>query len=1114
MALPFSEWSREEKDEFAKKRMDEMKYKNEQLRQRYAEVEQDRIRAEAKNSAITSSKPSKKEHVVFERERIVDVSRVAKEREWDKGKQNQDSDDWSPPRFPGHRSRAQRRSCSDRKTPKKEENWRVRSTNLSKDRQSYFQKSRPSGPNHKYQDSSFQGTSGFRSDVSNAPRPRGRGHRASSGTYKSFQTSKLDEPRKKCLSGEAGSRSPSLSEPEIAPITYQIKAENDRMWLDEGVTEVQNKQSRVEKWVKSINLAGNWDDDYNLNKSNEYFGGDYSKKVHTSRGGHAPVKNVRYRYEDSKYGQVSRGNYRSRGSRILADERRNVGFDNKYERGGMRGKDFGDKNRLRRESDLSDRTSSMKESDYHDYAMDKFNKASDSRSSDRSGVWEGEDSKDKHASETKSFEKQFNIRSYGKDKYNKLKSLRSTGVSGCQEAMRKSDIDNEYAENIRQKYPNSYAKDKLKSKNPRKSDSYGFDDQAVGNRPGFRKPDNYSGGTNKFNKWKPDSKFIGHSERFEDNYAADNNARSSRKNKYGKPSPKRTPSNTVKSVETSSSASKTIEVNSAEDDMWGDCDKFGVPWNIDLNESGQVEFQNVLKNTGQQNDDPSKDSCAQNDVLEELDEQNVSEKEFGTQNDVPEELGDQNIPEVPGEHDVSEKEFGAQNHVPEESGKRDVSIEEPDEHELSEELGRHDVMEEPDVSDEEPGEPDISDEEPGEPGISDEEPSEPGVSDDEPGVSDEEPVVSGEEPGEHAVSGEEFGEHAVSEVLCEQNYVLDESEQNYVLDESEQNYVLDESEQNYVLDESEQNYVFDESEQNYVLDESEQNYVLDESEQNYFPEKELVEQNVSEVDTGEESGVPEKGTAKQNDSPERETECKYVYPIVFSPPRKVNWAEESELYFQSLEAQRELELNNSEDVISDKELYNNDYISVIESREGDFESSHLSIVLADTKIDECDAVDATENKDASFQADSIENKLLSNHENSNIVPETLDCVSDLPHAKTDLSYSLKTASQVSEKMSENVKDDKGENLFNTYTYSSSQNVKDLSVDDSENALESSDIAIGELCSTTCGNKVDQKNKGALSLSDGGLSSVSEGKNSNKSGKGKNKRKRKSGGSKK
>ncbi|GFX59397.1 uncharacterized protein TNCV_2880661 [Trichonephila clavipes] len=101
--------SREEKDEYAKKLMDEMKQKNERIKKRHAEVEEDRLRAEARNAAVTSSKTSKKKQVINEREKIVDNSRVTRERVWDKGKIDQDSDDWSPPRFPEHRSRDQRR---------------------------------------------------------------------------------------------------------------------------------------------------------------------------------------------------------------------------------------------------------------------------------------------------------------------------------------------------------------------------------------------------------------------------------------------------------------------------------------------------------------------------------------------------------------------------------------------------------------------------------------------------------------------------------------------------------------------------------------------------------------------------------------------------------------------------------------------------------------------------------------------------------------------------------------------------------------------------------------------------------------------------------------------
>ncbi|GIX67661.1 hypothetical protein CDAR_461551 [Caerostris darwini] len=112
MALPFSEWSREEKDEFAKRRMNEMKFKNEQIKQRHAEVEQDRMKAEAKNSAV---KVTKKENISFEKEEdAAPKAESRKEREWDKEKLDQDAEDWNPIKFPGYPSRARRRNLKNR----------------------------------------------------------------------------------------------------------------------------------------------------------------------------------------------------------------------------------------------------------------------------------------------------------------------------------------------------------------------------------------------------------------------------------------------------------------------------------------------------------------------------------------------------------------------------------------------------------------------------------------------------------------------------------------------------------------------------------------------------------------------------------------------------------------------------------------------------------------------------------------------------------------------------------------------------------------------------------------------------------------------------------------
>ncbi|GBM33190.1 hypothetical protein AVEN_251607-1 [Araneus ventricosus] len=610
MALPFSEWSREAKDEFAQKRMEEMKLKNEALKQRYAEVEQDRIKAEAKDSAVTSLKVSKKENIVIEKEKEEDIPKVTKEREWDKGKIDQDADDWSPPKFHGYRSRAQRRNFPDRRAPKKEENWRVRSANVSKDRQSYS-KFRSSGPNHKYQESSNYGTSGLRNENAGFSRQRGRAHRASSGTYRSFQNSRFDEPRKKSISGGAGSASPSLSDSEMEPVKHQSKPEIDRMWQDGGITEVQHKQSRVEKWVKAINTGSSWNEEYDNVKGNDHYPekrGEagprdtvksygyaneegYSKKAQSSRD-QTHLKN-RERYDGLKYGQSSRGNLRARGNRTPTGERTVGGFENKNQRD-FRKRNYSDKNRFRRESDLSDRTSSMKESDYHDCSKDKFNKTtSDSKSSDYSGKWEDEECEFKYVSEKRPFDKQLGAHNYGKDEFSQPKNVQTSSVSSGQDGMKKDSLDDEYARNTRQKFPSSYVKDKSKTKNLRNTDHSGFGDQHLDNRSGARKVD-YSFSKVKSNKFKTEPKFLGHSGKFENESTADNHARASRKYKMSKPSPKRTLSNPVKSVDTSSSASKTMEFNSPDEDVWGDYEDSGIVWNIEGNNDSQAERKSSL----------------------------------------------------------------------------------------------------------------------------------------------------------------------------------------------------------------------------------------------------------------------------------------------------------------------------------------------------------------------------------------------------------------------------------------------------------------------------------------------------------------------------------------
>ncbi|PRD33148.1 UNVERIFIED_CONTAM: hypothetical protein NCL1_18317 [Trichonephila clavipes] len=1129
---------------------------------------------------IFSFQTSKKKQVINEREKIVDNSRVTRERVWDKGKIDQDSDDWSPPRFPEHRSRDQRRFSSDRNIPKKEYR-RAKSTNLNKDRQTYFQKSRPSGPSYKYQDSSCQGTSGFRSDnISNAPRPRGGGHRPSRGIHKHFQTSKLDESRNKSLSGGASSRSPNFSRHEVASITYEIKAENDCMWLDDGTTEVQNKQNRVEKWVKSINLSitvTKCDKDNNSNKPNESAGDACSNEAHTSTE-HTPLRSNE-RHEDPKCDQGSRGNYRSQASRTLADERVNVGFDNKYERG--MGKNFGDKYSLRRESDISDHTSSMKESDYRDYAMDKFNKASDSKSSNRFGNCQDGDGKHRYVPEAKPFQKQLNIRNWGKDKFYKPRGLRSEGASGCQEAVQKSNLDNEYTKNIRQRDPNSYAKDKLKGKNMRKSDYWGYDEQVAGNRPGSRKLDNYSGRTSKSYNWKTESKFVGNSEQFEDNSAADNNTRSNHKVKYCKPSPKRNLSNTVNSIETSS-ASKNIELYSPDDGLWGDCKNSGMAWNVDVNDSCPIATRIFRRReTYKQNYVPKK-PVNKNYIPKKPVEQKFIPRKTVEQKFIPRKTVEQSyVPKQrncpndgswgdcessgvawnvdvnnssPVEPQTFRRRINKQNYIPKKPSEQNYFPKTPGKQNCFPK--KPEDPREPNYTPADPYEPNYTPEDPCEPNFFPEEPcSQNCVPQEEPG----EPNYVPEKPFEPNYAPEEpCGQNSTPEELydpedpCEYIYdVEDPYEQNFVPEEfDEQNYVSEEfddhiydteeksCEKNYVSQEPVvQNYTSEEepNEKKFQYEPVEKDYVpLESVVQNYIPGEPDEQNYVPEAKTGKQSNMSEKEIGEQKDESEEKTGHKNVLPIVFSPPRIINWAEESELYFQRLEAEKELELMNSKNVGSEQELYD-DYISVIESKEEGvcYESTRLSIILTDNKTNEWDAdsdvkpltslnackseenkaVDTTENKDALLQADTNENKSLLYHENLHIVPKACNLIINLPPAKTDLknqSCSFKIDSQISCKQKSHVENDTEKHLHEKFTDSSNQNVKNPSVKEySESAFKSTVITTSDSGSTTSQENGDLNNKaGAISLSeDGGLSCVSEGKNNNRSAKRKNKKRK-------
>ncbi|CAL1280950.1 unnamed protein product [Larinioides sclopetarius] len=397
----------------------------------------------------------------------------------------------------------------------------------------------------------------------------------------------------------------------MEPVKHQSKPEIDRMWQDGGITEVQHKQSRVEKWVKAINTASSWNEGYDNSKGNDYYHekqGEagpqdtvksygyaneegYSKKAQSSRD---PTHlKTRERYDGLKYGQSSRGNLRARGSRTPTGERTIGGFENKNPRD-FRKRNYSDKIRFRRESDLSDRTSSMKESDYHDFSKDKFNKTtSDSKSSDYSGKWEDEECEFKYVSEKKSYDKQSGAHNYGKDKFSQPKNIRTSSISSGQDVIQKDSFDDEFARNTRQKFPNSYVKDKSKTKNMRNTDHSSFGDQHMDNRSVTRKVD-YPFNKVKSNKYKTEPKFLGHSGKFENESAPDNHARASRKYKMSKPSPKRTLSNPVKSADTSSSASKTMEFNSPDEDVWGDYEDTGVVWNIEGNNANQAEHKGSL----------------------------------------------------------------------------------------------------------------------------------------------------------------------------------------------------------------------------------------------------------------------------------------------------------------------------------------------------------------------------------------------------------------------------------------------------------------------------------------------------------------------------------------
>ncbi|GFY55947.1 uncharacterized protein TNIN_406601, partial [Trichonephila inaurata madagascariensis] len=470
----------------------------------------------------------------------------------------------------------------------------------------------------------------------------------------------------------------------------------------------------------------------------------------------------------------------------------------------------------------------------------------------------------------------------------------------------------------------------------------------------------------------------------------------------------------------------------------------------------------------------------------------------------------------------------------------------------------------PNYAPEEPCEPNCAPEEPCVPNYAPEEPCEPIYTPEKSCESNyvpEEPCskncVPQEEPGEpNYIPEKPFEPNYAPEVPCGENSTPEELYDpedpceyiSDVEDPFDKDFVPEEFDEHIYDPEEkscEKSYVSQEPVvQNYTSEEFqdepvEKDYVPQESVvQNYIPEEPDEQNYVQETKTGKQSNVSEKEIDEQKDESEEKNGHKNVLPIVFSPPRIINWAEESELYFQRIEAEEEAKLMNSKDVGSEQE-FSDDYISVIESKEEDYESTRLSIILADNKTNEWDAdsdvkpltsqnacrseenkaVDTTENKDALLQADTYENKSLLHHENLHIVPKACNLIINLPPAKTDLknqSCSFKIDSQISSKQKSHVENDTKKHLHDKFTDSSSQNVKNPSVKEySESAFKSTVITTGDSCSTTSQENRDLNNKaGAISLSeDGGLSSVSEGKNDNRSGKRKKKKRKASSGKK-
>ncbi|XP_035227676.1 uncharacterized protein LOC118199913 [Stegodyphus dumicola] len=377
-STPFSEWPREKKEEFAKERMEKMKLMNEKIKQRHREVEEDRIKAEAKNSSVTScaSVCQKKEKCVTDNVAVTETK--VHEREWDRGKTEED---WNSSNPRGLQSRSNRKDYKDRKFDRRDDAWRPQS-NVNRDIGRRFasdsasdKKSYGNNNNYKYGESNYSSEAS-----SNSRRSRGRSFRPSRPPpFRSSQKTRPFDSRNKSDYVEtnvfrkhlyaASSSSPSVSDSEQEPEVNLAKTSkfiDSSVWDDVEITDVQQKQSRVEKWVKSI--PNRWVDD----KPNKEFHGKYEsgnfhdkdrKRDHSFKNewhNELPTRGksnvgfrdqTQYRERESKFdgqksGRGGRGSYNARGNRYTTRESfKEIAESDSVRQGNYRRKNFNERNR-------------------------------------------------------------------------------------------------------------------------------------------------------------------------------------------------------------------------------------------------------------------------------------------------------------------------------------------------------------------------------------------------------------------------------------------------------------------------------------------------------------------------------------------------------------------------------------------------------------------------------------------------------------------------------------------------------------------------------------------------------------------------------------------------